>query len=95
MARSSTANHRAPTLVMAFMTNGCPTASPTVASNTRLYSSAKMPRMRAKTPVSVAPMPIPTLSPYVSITHDAGTEMKMNTTMNIIESNPMLSTDTP
>ena len=67
VARSSAGNHRAAILVIAPMTNGCPTASPTWERKTMVKFAAKRPRVRPKIAVKTGADPDRLRKPQVSI----------------------------
>ena len=73
---------------------GCPMAIPAWAMNTQVKLEANNPLSSPKTPVSMAPIPTPVRNPRVSITHEAGTETTIKTSMKIMESMPKLRSET-
>ena len=95
VARSESGNQRAPTLVMAFITKGWPTARPTWETKTQVKLDPSRPRARPNTPVSTAPIPNPIRRPYVSMMYEAGIDTTTNTTMKAMESRPIRRSETP
>ena len=77
VARSSSRNQLAASLVPEFRKSGCATARPMVMISVQRVVLVKMPRSRPKTAIMTAPRLTDFLKPQVSIAQEAGIDSGM------------------